>query len=339
MKKSATLLCFLFLTATVVFAQTPECKKEISGTTFEKSNIQWDTVMYAYIAFEEAERVIPVSSQLKNVKTLNFIACDAGEILGKMAFLPSVNYICMNRIELDEWPKSLNKYSGITCLDLAGNNIKELPDDITQFINLSYLSLGDGAYGGNPIKTIDDRICSLTNLKSLVLFQNPIGSISPNIVNLKNLEYLNLNQTNITYIPATIGELKNLQDFQLSSTEVSSIPTDILKCTKLNEIGLNNCEKLDFSQALDVFIQLPSLTNLNLSLNKISGLADKIAQLKNLETLDITNTDLSFKEVERICDNCKKLKKVDAIIEGLSAEQKKTLEKKYKHIDFRFKWF
>jgi Leucine-rich repeat (LRR) protein len=339
MKKVAWVLGFLFIGWTTAIAQIAECKREFSGTTFEKSNIQWDTVTYAYIAFDEAERVIPVSSQLKNVKTLNFIACDAGEILGKMAYLPTVTFISMNRIELDQWPKSLNQYNTISCLDLAGNNLLILPDNLSQFTNLQQLSMGDGAYGGNKLTVIDETICSLTKLKSLCFFQNPIDSISPNIVNLKNLEYLNLNQTNITYIPATIGELKNLQDLQLSSTEISTIPIEILKCTELTEIGLNNCEKLDFSQALDVLIQLPNFTNLNISLNKVSGLADKISQLKNLETLDINNTDLTFDEVKQICDNCKKLKKVETIIEGLTAEKKKALEKKYKHIDFRFKWF
>lgn len=339
MKKIAGILGLMVFGCTIAKAQITECKREFKGTSFEKSNIQWDTVTYAYIAFEEADKVIPVSSQLKNVKTLNFIACDADDILGKMAFLPSVTFICMNRIELNEWPKALNKYNGITCLDLAGNNLPNLPEDILRFTNLTQLSMGDGAYGGNKLTIIDENICQLTSLRSLCFFQNPIDSISPSIVNLKNLEYLNLNQTNITYIPATIGELKNLQDLQLSSTETSTIPIEILQCTKLNEIGLNNCEKLDFNQALDMFVQLPSLTNLNLSLNKISGLADKIAQLKNLEVLDITNTDLSFEEVKTICDNCKNLSKVDAIIEGLTAEQKKVLEKKYKHIDFRFKWF
>lgn len=339
MKKVAGILWLVIFGCTIATAQITECKREFKGTTFEKSNIQWDTVTYAYIAFEEASSVIPISSQLKNVKTINFIACDADDILGKMAYLPSVTFICMNRIELDQWPKSLNKYNTISCLDLAGNNLKALPNDILKFTNLRQLSMGDGAYGGNKLTVIDGNICQLTNLRSLCFFQNTIDSISPNIVNLKNLEYLNLNQTKIKHIPTTIGELKNLQDLQLSSTEISTIPNEILKCTKLTEIGLNNCEKLDFSQALGVLIQLPNLTNLNISLNKVSGLADKISQLKNLETLDINNTDLTFDEVKQICDNCKKLKKVEAIIEGLTAEQKKALEKDYKHIEFRFKWF
>jgi Leucine-rich repeat (LRR) protein len=167
----------------------------------------------------------------------------------------------------------------------------------------------------------------------------PIDRISANIINLTKLNYLNLNQTNISEIPKEIGKLKQLRDLQLSSVNKPVLPNEQIECKNLEEVGLNNCEKLDFSQAFEVITTLPSLNNLNLSLNSITGLADKIARLKNLEILDVSNTDLTYEEIKLILDNCKKLKEVIAIIEGLTPEQKKRLEKRYKNVAFRFKWF
>jgi Leucine-rich repeat (LRR) protein len=339
MKKRIGGVLWMLIGIIATQAQNTHCTKQFGGTSFEEKNVDWDTLSHAYIAFEDANKVLQVSSQFKNVQTLQFIACEANDILAQMGVLPSVNFIAMNRIELNEWPIALNNYNFITCLDLAGNNLKTIPDNIKEFTNLKDLSLGDGAYGGNPIAALSPSIYELKNLEELCLFQVPITEISPEIAKLQNLNYLNLNQTNISEIPKEIGQLSKLKDLQLSSVQITKLPTELVNCMALEEIGLNNCENLDFNQALDVLTQIPNLKNLNVSLNKVSGLANKIAQLEQLETLVITNTDLNYDEVKLILDRCKNLQEVEAIIDGLTANQKEKLGKDYPHILFRFKWF
>ena len=157
---------------------------------------------------------------------------------------------------------------GWTELDLAGNDIIELPSEIGTVKSLEKLILGkfDNGFKGNKLTNVPIEIANLTNLTELSLSNNQITHIPEVITNLVNLTNLYLSRNQITHIPDSIANLTNLTKLALSNNQISQIPQAIAKLTNLSEFYLSN--------------------------NKISYIPDELQCLHNLKQLDLRENPL-----------------------------------------------
>lgn len=92
---------------------------------------------------------------------------------------------------LDSIPQSIMKFSGLWWLLLRDNNIKYIPENISELKNLNSLFLT-----GNPLQEYS-AIFTLENLTSLSLSECNLDSIPSTISNLTKLKYLNISNNNI----------------------------------------------------------------------------------------------------------------------------------------------
>jgi small GTP-binding protein len=170
-------------------------------------------------------------------------------------------------------------------LDLAGNDLTELPPSIGELKSLNRLTLG---------KSDSSRSKSLGN---------KLTSLPPEISELTNLQFLNLSNNNISQIPASITCLSNLEFLDLSNNNISQIPDTIEMLPKLLAIDLSNNQLTDIPQAI---ARLTNLKNLNLINNKITKIPESISQLSNLETLGLAGNQITEipEEIKRLTNLC-----------------------------------
>lgn len=151
----------------------------------------------------------------------------------------------------------------VTVLNLSGKNIKTIPPEIANLVDLKVLD-----FSNNQITLIPDEIAKLTNLELLSFYDNQIKIIPDAITELFNLQTLDLNGNQISIVPDTITQLCKLETLDLESNQISIIPNAIAQLTNLHSLNLRNNRISDIPDALS---QLPKL--------KMMGLEDNPLQI------------------------------------------------------------
>lgn len=177
----------------------------------------------------------------------------------------------------------------VKSLLLSNQAIKEIPKDIAQFGNLTYLDLSF-----NNIQHFPDSAFIHKNLKKININRNPAipeKELFQYLSNFPNLEEINLNYCGIYELPASLGELKMLKRLNLRGNSINSLPIELNELFELAE--------LDISE--NMFRSLPyviggqwSLEKLSIQGNPLEGLENVIKHLQNLPNFKDLN--VSFDE-------------------------------------------
>lgn len=195
-------------------------------------------------------------------------------------------------------------------LDLNSNFFQGIPSTYGNFDSLTYLDLGNTAFGGN----IPAWIANLTSLDTLRLdFNRLTGSIPAEFGNLTGLQLLDLDQNRLTgsipdelgnltelqrlflsrnqlsgSIPETLGSLSNLQTLNLQENELTgTIPGAVGNLSKLKVLLLNE-NKLSGAIPSDL-TRLDNLTDLNLGDNQLTGIPSTVSGMSSLRWLWLNN--------------------------------------------------
>ena len=138
----------------------------------------------------------------------------------------------------------------ITHLNLSNNQLTQLPDSLSNLVNLQHLNLSR-----NKLTQLPDFFGNLVNLEWLDLSNNQLTQFSGPIGNLVNLEWLDLDRNELTQLPDSFGNLVNLQMLWLSNNQLTSLPDSFNKLVNVYKLCLN----------YNKLTQLPhGMSNLNL---------------------------------------------------------------------------
>jgi Leucine-rich repeat (LRR) protein len=112
---------------------------------------------------------------------------------------------------------------GWTELDLAGQNLTELPPEIGQLTQLETLILGKydddtSKYIGNQLTALPPEIIALEKLRSIDLSDNCLTAFPSEILEMVELRALDLSQNQITDVPEGITQLERLVELGLQQT-------------------------------------------------------------------------------------------------------------------------
>ena len=135
---------------------------------------------------------------------------------------------------------------GLDQLDLAGLDLREVPEEVLALTNLKQLDLGlakgsteGAAPARNRIAALDPRLCTtLTRLQSLTLASNELTGLPADIGSLQDLEVLVLGLNKLTSLPDEIGTLQKLATLDLSNNQFASLPVAVCRCGGLVVLGL-----------------------------------------------------------------------------------------------------
>lgn len=136
-------------------------------------------------------------------------------------------------------------------LNLGKNYLRNLPDEIDLFRNLTRLSLYS-----NDLYTFPIIILSLRHLKLLNLSRNHLSELPSEIRTLNHLETLRLAHNSFRVFPTAVITLPNLKLLDLSNNQLSGIPETIRNLTQLESLLVTNNSLYELPESL---ADLPNL--------------------------------------------------------------------------------
>ena len=176
----------------------------------------------------------------------------AGRLAGRSS---PVTHLDLRRCELDEFPREIFDLADtLTMLDLSGNRLRTLPDDLPRLRALRILFCSD-----NPFETLPAVLgrCAgldIVGFKANAIEHVPAQALPP------GLRWLILSDNRIETLPETLGDCHRLQKLALAGNRLAALPAGIARCERLELVRLsaNRFETLD-SALPDGLLALPNL--------------------------------------------------------------------------------
>lgn len=139
----------------------------------------------------------------------------------------------LSMLNLEILPAQLEKanLSNLKSINLSRNSLKEFPNEISKFSNITFLDLSH-----NLISEIDDSIKNLTKLETLWVFKNNLILFPETITNIKSLKYLSLANNRLINISNKIDRLQKLEALYLNENYIMELPVELKNMDRL--IGL-----------------------------------------------------------------------------------------------------
>lgn len=126
-------------------------------------------------------------------------------------------------------------------LDLLGNSVGEIPEDLALCTSLKHLLLGQ-----NNIKAVPpELLANLSELRSLDLYKNKIEALPAEVGNCTAIRRLSLSSNNLRDLPSEIGNCADMQELYVSNNpKLSKIPESLGHLATLRELSMRNCKAL-----------------------------------------------------------------------------------------------
>ncbi|XP_012085845.1 receptor-like kinase TMK4 [Jatropha curcas] len=147
----------------------------------------------------------------------------------------------------------------------------------------------------NLAGTLPAELSTLSQLNFLNLQENHLSGPLPSLTNLSLLQELRLDSNSFTSIPQ--GFFKGLANLKVLSMSRNTylapwtIPTDLTECVSL--MTFEACEANIIGSIPDIFASFPSLQNLRLSYNKLTGTLPASFASTEIQNLWLNNMGLS----------------------------------------------
>jgi len=196
-----------------------------------------------------------------------------------------VRLLSLPNLELTTIPSEVFDLVHITNLNLKGNKIEVIPDEISQLENLKVVYLD-----GNCLSEISTAFFELKEIEVLTLNNNQLKKIPDEIGSLINLKRLHISSNQLTELPTTIGQLEKLEHLYVSKNLISSLPDELGMLANLTQLNMfdNQLENL-----LIDFSNLGDLEYFEAGFNKIKSISPTIGVLKKLRRFSLFDNELS----------------------------------------------
>jgi hypothetical protein len=164
---------------------------------------------------------------------------------GKLAGATRLDLSC----GLAEFPPEIHDLAdSLEVLDLTGNRLSDLPDDLPRLKKLRLLFCSDNEFRHLPLVLAECPALSMIGFKSNRIEE--VAALPP------TLRWLILTDNRIERLPASIGRCPPLQKLMLAGNRLSALPDEMAACTNLELVRLaaNRFEALP-----DWLLELPKL--------------------------------------------------------------------------------
>lgn len=209
------------------------------------------------------------------------------EQIEEVCKLHNLKYLKIDSYKDTILPSSIGQLSKLEYLEINFSKITSLPSSIGRLINLKTLIIANG----NVNIIIPAEIGNLVHLKELDIYNFHFNSIPTEIGNLVNLESTML-CGDLSKLPSSLSNCTKIKSLYLADNKFNHIPRSIFKLKQLQYLDFENNDLLEVNNSIKL---LSNLTDINLSSNcHLSKLPQNICMLRNLKTLNISNTKISF---------------------------------------------
>ena len=244
-----------------------------------------------------------IEDKLINLEALMIVYTQIGteEFEQLMESLASKKYfkkLILNHNGFKTIPASISRLKGLITLDLSFQDYPELPEEITELPNLSYLRVAKN----KQLRSLPTSLGNLSNLEILDFAGTSVREFPSSIGNCAILKNITANACQIRSIPSQIGKLTELRDINLGYNKIKEIPKEMGKLTKLIGLYIGNNQ---LSEIPDEFRNLTNLEICGFPLNNLREFPSAILNAKNLRTL--TLYDNEFTNIPQELSGLKKL--------------------------------
>lgn len=167
----------------------------------------------------------------------------------------------------------------VEVINLGGNDIAILPDEIRSFHKLRILF-----FAGNKFAEVPEVLGSLSSLYMLSFKSNQVQEVPHNSLS-PSLGWLILTDNKIKQLPASIGSLVHLRKCMLAANELTALPAEMANCREIELLRIAANKLPDLPHWL---LQLPKLSWLafagnpfcTLSGSESAGQSDGVPEIK-----------------------------------------------------------
>lgn len=126
-------------------------------------------------------------------------------------------------------------------LDLSGNALHTLPDDLNRLHKLRILFCSS-----NQFTHVPEVLGKCERLSMIGFKANKIATLSAAAIPTANLRWLILTDNALTQLPHTIGDCQHMQKLMLAGNQLSELPASLANCHQLEllRISANRFESL-----------------------------------------------------------------------------------------------
>lgn len=226
------------------------------------------------------------SNNLSTLPPISGTAASSDGQPGSLAQLAQLSHIDLSNNQFSEWPMGLCDLPALRSLDMNSNTLKRLPPEFARWMGGKLTSL---QLRGNQLTQLPDEIGALKALVTLDLSENELLALPPRIGNLVNLQSLSLQHNHIRSLPPNIGTLTSLTSLKLHDNELEDLPDEISSLVWLTELFVQENRLRRLNPAVG---KLVSLRKLFAEYNEINELPTELAELKRLVVLILHHNKL-----------------------------------------------
>ena len=170
--------------------------------------------------------------------------------------LAGATHVDLRHCHLDEFPRELLALADtLQMLDLSGNQLRTLPDDLPRLHALRILFCS-----GNPFETLPAVLGRCAGLDIIGFKANAIEHVPAESLPA-GLRWLILSDNRIAAMPETLGRCHRLQKLMLAGNRLTALPSGIARCERLELVRLSANRFETLADALPHgLLALPSLT-------------------------------------------------------------------------------
>jgi internalin A len=229
----------------------------------------------------------------------------------------NLSSLIVSNNDLKQFPEWIRHFPNLTSLDISRNYLK-LPKWLSKLKNLTSLNVSS-----NHLRTLPEEISELKNLTSLSAGNNELSVLPESICKLRKLTSLNVSNNRLSALVERMIELGDLTSLDISHNSFKELPKELRLLTNLTWLNLRDFNAyVYYSWILPGWIgELNKLTSLNVSSARLSKLPEEIGELKNLTSLDVSAN--RFSELPKEIQGLTNLTQLN--ISNLGSSQKFTL--------------
>ena len=167
-----------------------------------------------------------------------------------------VTHLDLRHCGLEEFPREIFALADtLTMLDLSGNRLRALPDDLPRLHRLRILFCSN-----NPFETLPAVLGRCKSLDIIGFKANAISHVPADALPAV-LRWLILSDNRIAQLPETLGRCHRLQKLALAGNRLATLPASIARCERLELLRLSANRFETLADALpDGLLALPRLT-------------------------------------------------------------------------------